>query len=276
MNKDSHWNDAFDVDLPFWAPYRELLGRRADPRFPDIAALNALLPRGCSSGGGKPLQFVLASQVPNVAYERHIFETGEVSTRENNWHDLFNALVWCRLPRLKAALNALHYGQLDLEHEGRRGVLRDALTLLDESGVIVLGRDRTVLQALAARDWQDAFRNNHEAWKTDMRVVVCGHGLLEKFLQPYKAMTAHALLCHAEEPFFDAPGEHLPDSADASIAQLLLEGALQSGPENLSPLPLMGIPAWWPEGAQDPAFYADTQVFRPAPVQFQPAPVHSL
>jgi hypothetical protein len=276
MNQDSHWNGAFDLDLPFWAPYRELIGRLAVSKFPDSAALNALLPSGCYGGGGQLLRFVRASEIPGADYERHIFENGEVSTRENNWHDLFNALVWCRLPRLKAALNALHYGQLDLEHEGRRGALRDALTLLDESGVIVLGRDRTVLQALAARDWQDAFRKNQKAWKTDMTVVVCGHGLLEKFLQPYKAMTAHALLCHVAEPLFDARGEHLPASVDASIAQLLLEGALQSGPENLSPLPLMGIPGWWPEGAQDHAFYADTQVFRPAPVQFQPAPVHSL
>jgi hypothetical protein len=142
--------------------------------------------------------------------------------------------------------------------------------------VIVLGRDPAVLQALAARDWQDAFRKNHDAWKTDMRVVVCGHGLLEKFLQPYKAMTAHALLCHVEEPFPDTTGDHLLAAVDSSLAQLLLEGALQSGPGNLSPLPLMGIPGWWREGEQDQAFYADTGVFRAAPVQFQPAPVHSL
>jgi hypothetical protein len=276
MNQDSHWKSHLDPDLPCWAPYCGLIGRLAGSRFPDSAALSALLPAGCRSGGGKPLRFVPASQIPNVAYERHIFESGEVSTREDNWHDLFNALAWCRLPRLKAALNALHYGQLDTEREGRRGALRDALTLLDESGAIVLGRDRDVLQALAARDWQSAFRRHPAAWKTDIRVVVCGHGLLEKSLQPYKSMTAHALLCHVEEPFPEASGETSLASADASIAQLLRDGALQSGPANLSPLPLMGIPGWWPEGVQGPAFYDDTTVFRPPPERFQPAPIHPL
>lgn len=276
MNQASHGIGALEADLPYWAPYRELIGRLARSEFPDSTALNALLQPACRSGGGKPLRFVSAGQIPNLAYERHIFETGEVSTREENWHDLFNALVWCRFPRLKAALNALHYGQLGREREGSRGALRDALTLLDESGVIILGRDRTVLQALAERNWQAAFRTHQGAWETDLSVVVCGHGLLEKFPRPYKSITAHALLCHIECPVSDPFKDHAFAAADKAIAQLLLRGALQTGTANLSPVPLMGIPGWWPDGVQDRAFYDDTAVFRPPPQGFRPAPVHSL
>jgi hypothetical protein len=276
MNQASRWKSALDADLPFWAPYRELIGRLAGSGFPDSAALNALLRSGCCSGGGKALRFVRADEIPDVEYERHIFETGEVSTRGNNWHDLFNALVWCRLPRLKAALNTLHCGQLDTEREGRRGALRDALTLLDESGVIVLGRDRAVLQALAERNWQSALRTHQDAWETDLSIVVCGHGLLEKFLRPYKSITAHALLCHVELPVSESFEDHPLAATDTRLAQLLLHGALQTGPKNLSPLPLMGIPGWWPEGVQDQAFYDDAAVFRPPPEGLRPAPIHPL
>ena len=243
--------------------------------FPCAEQLNDLLPPGAGSQAGAPIRFVRASDLPGVDYERHIFESGEVSTRENNWHDLFNALVWCRLPRLKAALNALHYGHLETRSDGRRGALRDALTLLDESGVIVLGRNRDVLEALAARDWQTAFRREADAWRSELRVVVCGHGLLEKLLQPYKAITAHALLCQVEFPC-ESAGEYPLEVVDTALAQLLLEGALQTGPANLSPLPLMGIPGWWWDGCQDQAFYRDAAVFRAAPVNCSPAVIHSL
>jgi len=261
---------------PYWDGYRPFLKHFGGDALPDTEWLNGLLPPDAESGGGHPLRFVPAGEIPGVDYERHIYETGEVSTRAGNWHDLFNALVWCRLPRMKAALNALHYGQLDSKSKGRRGPLRDALTLLDESGVVVLTRDREMLDALTERDWPRAFQGHGDAWKAGVHVVVCGHGLLEKFLQPYKSITAHALLCQVECPASGEIGKYPLETADAALARLLLEGALQTGPENLSPLPLMGIPGWWPDGAQDRAFYDDPGVFRAARQGFMPAPIHGI
>jgi len=275
-NSATNWKDLIDRDHPVWEPYRGFFDRLPAGEFPDADVLNDLLPPGTRSGGGKRLTFVPASEIPGLEYERHIYENGQVSTRENNWHDLFNALVWCRLPRLKAALNAMHYSHLHEAHAGRRGPLRDALTLLDESGVILLARDHELAQALAERDWAGAFERCANAWSDDVVTIVCGHGLLEKFLQPYKSMTAHGLLCrygsfgpdgHAGDPF---------DAVDADLARVLSEDVLLTGPDALSPLPLMGIPGWWPLGAQDRAFYADEKVFRPAPRGSRPAPVHAL
>jgi len=276
MNSSPNWVNAIDLSHPIWEPYRGLFGRLPAGEFPDAGVLNDLLPTGTQSGGGKRLTFVPASEIPGVEYERHIFETGQVSTRANNWHDLFNALVWCRLPRLKAALNAMHYGHLHEAHAGRRGALRDALTLLDESGAILLARTREVVQALAERDWTGAFERCANAWSDDVVTIVCGHGLLEKFLQPYKSMTAHGLLCRygSSRPEGNA-GDPL-DAVDGELAYELSNDALLTGPDALSPLPLMGIPGWWPLGAQDRAFYADKQVFRPARRGSRPAPVHSL
>jgi hypothetical protein len=276
---DSIQSSNINPDLwsrPYWNGYRPLLKHFDGEAFPDTKCLDDLLPPDAKSGGSKPLRFVQAGEIPGVDYERHIYETGEVSTRAGNWHDLFNALVWCRLPQMKAALNALHYGQLDCEKQGRRGRLRDALTLLDESGVVVLTRNRDILDALTERDWPRAFQEHRDAWKARVRVVVCGHGLLEKFLHPYKSITAHALLCQVECPASGEIGKYPLETADAALAQLLLEGALSTGPENLSPLPLMGIPGWWPVGAQDQAFYDDPGVFRAAPQGFMPAPVHGI
>lgn len=272
------WNANIDVRRPCWDGYRDLLARLDGASFPDAACLDALLPPGTvSGGGGAALRFVAAGALPGVSYERHIYETGEVPTREHNWHDLFNALAWCRWPRLKAAMNAAHYRQLE-EPGGHcspgRGPLRDALTLLDESGALMIARNRNILQALARRDWQHAFQLLRCAWQGDVRVVLCGHALLEKSLAPYKSMTAHALLLQVDT--IPLQGEAPLRQVDAELAERLSAGALLADLSDLSPLPLAGIPRWWQVTPQDPDFYADRAVFREPPADLRPAPVHAL
>jgi hypothetical protein len=258
-----------NLGLACWEGYRELIGSLPWESFPGPGVLGRLLPPDAISGNGLPIRFVPASHLPGVQYEKHIYETGEVSTRENSWHDLFNALVWCRLPRLKAAMNALHYASLDGEKGGNRGKLRDALTLLDESGVIVAGSNPDVLQALVSRDWHTALVTHRAAWHSELQVLVCGHGLLEKFLNPYKSMTAHALILHTTHL---VPWEQLDERLGASLG----DRQLFDSPAGLSPLPLMGIPGWWPDGEQKDDFYDDTGVFRPAPASMTPAPIFHL
>ena len=248
------WKAAIDRGHPGWEGYGALLDALPTSAFPTPGQLTRLLGPAVRTRAGGAVRFVPAAQLPGVDYERHIHETGEVATREN-WHDLCNALVWCRLPRLKAALNALHYDHLGEQGGGRRGPQRDALTLLDESGVIVAGDAPDLLAALTARDWRRAFVSLREEWRR-VRVVVCGHAILEKLLQPYKSLTAHALYLPASERLPDAALEARLESA------LLGEGRLRS-PADLAPLPLMGIPGWWTSGDQDGRFYADRAVFRP-------------
>ncbi|MEJ2384564.1 MAG: DUF3025 domain-containing protein [Xanthomonadales bacterium] len=250
-----HWKASIDTGHPCWDGYRRLLEALPEAAFPAPERLTGLLPRATRSRGGSPIRFVPAARLPGVDYERHIHETGEVATRDN-WHDLCNALVWCRLPRFKAALNALHYDSLGEQRGGRRGARRDALTLLDESGVIVTGDAPALFAALAARDWSRGFVALRDDWRR-VRVVVCGHAILEKFLQPYKALTAHALYL----PDSDGPDDAALDRRLETA--LLREGRLRA-PADLQPLPLMGIPGWWTGGAQDADFYADRAVFRPS------------
>jgi len=249
------WKAHIDLEHPCWEGYRVSLGRLADGGFPGPDALSRLLPPGQANVAGKPIRFRSAGELPGIAYEKHIYETGEVSTRENSWHDLFNAMVWCRFPRLKSAMNEVHYRCLDEEQDGRRGGQRDALTLPDESGVIVTSPNEALLEVLYERNWQAAFVDYRDAW-AGTGVLVCGHAILEKFLQPYKSMTAHAIYLHLDKPMCLA-------ELDGLLADTLLEGNLVRSPKDLSPLPLMGIPDWWAPGAQDSAFYADQSVFRP-------------
>ena len=65
-----------------------------------------------------------------------LFESGCVQTRPDSLHDLFNALAWLAFPRTKARINAMHAAEIPRE-QGRRGRLRDLLTILDEGGAVV-------------------------------------------------------------------------------------------------------------------------------------------
>ncbi|MDX1380811.1 MAG: DUF3025 domain-containing protein [Xanthomonadales bacterium] len=258
-------------DAPWLVGYANFLRGLGDGH-PSIAQLNALLPAGVVSGGGAAIRFRASEKIPGVEYERHVFETGEVSTRANEWHDVFNALAWCRWPRLKAALNAAHYRSLDEARGGRRGARRDALTLLDESGALVVSGDRGLLEALAARDWQRAFVARREAW-AGSRCLLCGHALLQKLRAPYRAITAHALLLQVDRRAAGEWGESFLQTLDAWLAAALAAGGICGTPADLSPLPLAGIPGWWASGPQDAAFYANAAVFRSAPADHVTAPL---
>ena len=75
---------------------------------PTLAQLNeAARQRDVKSGGDMPLQFV-PPVADNLSYEERIFRFGAVATRENNAHDLFNALMWLTFPQTKALLNRRH------------------------------------------------------------------------------------------------------------------------------------------------------------------------
>ena len=270
-----HWRSCIELSRPFWEDYRDPLLRLNGESFPGVRKLNALLPAGLCSKGERPIAFVPANKLPGVEYEKHIFCTGGVSTRDKNWHDLFNALVWSRFPRLKVAINAVHFHQRDSGREGRRGKQRDALTLFDESGVIVVSSNKDYLDALAGRDWMSVFRENASAWHDEIKVFVLGHALLEKFPQPYKSLTAHALLMRLDDSLLGQPRATLLQMLDEMLAERLLAGSILDSPSSLSPLPLMGIPRWWPPQEQNDDFYADRQVFRPPHENCPKAPVYT-
>jgi len=216
-------------------------------------ALDAIATRrGVSNARGVPIRFGAADAAGDAAYEEHIARTGEVPTRDN-MHDLFNALVWLRYPRTKARLNMLQAHAIAEHGIGqRRGARRDAATLVDENAVFLITRREDIIEALQRHEWHRMFIAHRERWGEEIRAVVFGHALLEKLTAPYKGITAHALAVRldARVPLVEV---------DAAVAAGLDAGLT---PRRLLPLPVLGIPGW--ANNDDPAFYNDGAVFRPA------------
>ncbi len=188
-----------------------------------------------------PVRFVAAGDpLAGEAYEAFIARTGSVPTRDN-LHDHFNRLVWHRHPVVKQRLNRLQAAEIAARGIGAtRGAVRDALTLFDENGALWPDAPAPLAHALAARDWQALFVTQRALWQRH-RFEVFGHALLEQLaVAPRKGLTAHVLLA---DPLTLTPA--------------------QWASKPFLPLPVLGIPGWWPAN-EDPAFYADPQVFRPA------------
>jgi hypothetical protein len=249
-----------NFDHAAFAPYRELIDAldlaraRPSPSPDTLDALNALAAaRGTTQARGLPLRFFVPDgRLSARDYETHILHSGQVPTRADTWHDVLNALVWLRFPRFKAALNAAHGDALALETDTRRGRRRDALTVLDESGVWVISRDPVLPERLAGRAWRALFWDARTRVEADMRFVVVGHALLEKALAPYPSMTGKCLTLISDS--LD------PDAADAQAAREL--DAITT-PRQLAPLPIQGIPGWDAANSRA-AYYADQAIFRPA------------
>lgn len=203
-----------------------------------------------------------AAVVSAVDYEMQILRTGAVPTRPGNRHDAFNALCWIAFPAFKRACNALHaahMAQAQVVPGAPRGPVRDALTLVDESGVIVLCADPVLAGLVIERQWKTLFWERRAEVMRALRFLVCGHALYEKLLRPYPAITGRALIVPAPVALFEHGLEAQRRFADAAAARLLRD-RLPSSPA--PPLPLAGIPGW-DSGNGVPDFYDNRAVFRP-------------
>lgn len=260
------WDRDALVASPFFASIATALSALPAERFPQLDDLNALAAdRGVKSGGGAPIRFVppaLAATFEDL-YEVRIYREGAVATRADNWHDLFNALVWLSFPRSKAVLNAHHYREmLARRGERLRGTARDVLTLFDEGGVIVACADPSLADLLAGFRWKALFWERRAEVERSMRFRVFGHAIHEKAVAPFRGITSKALVVPVAPEDLALPlEEELAMLGERAAAHFATEDALAST-RSLPPLPVLGIPGWAPENA-DPAYYDDTDHFRP-------------
>ena len=193
------------------------------------------------SESGKPIRFVPPAAA-DPYYEVHLYETGRVQTRSDSKHDLLNALAWLAFPKTKARINAMHAAEIPREG-GKRGRLRDLLTLFDEGGAIV-SCGGEVAQLVREARWRELFVERHR----DFRISVVGHAVLEQALAPHPGITCKVIFADASR------------SLDEQAAHwLATKGKTQ---RDLPPLPVFGYPGWSPRSGQ-PDFYADQRYFRP-------------
>jgi len=198
-----------------------------------------------NGAGEAGVRFVEQAALPaDEPYESFIARTGRVPTRDN-LHDLFNGLMWLSYPKTKRRLNLIHAGEITARGgaAGARGPLRDALTLFDENAAI-LQAPAELIEALRSRNWKALFVDRRTIWSS-ATVALFGHALLEKLMQPRKAITAHVWL--------------VEELTDDTIASSLAPARLAA--KDFLPMPVLGVPGWWPDN-ENPTFYDDADVFR--------------
>ena len=218
-----------DWSAPWFEPWREI-GEPVLQAWQDRPLHEAL-----NASFSPPLRFVPQSELAEgQAYESFIFRTRTCPTRDNA-HDFFNGLAWLKFPQEKSRLNALQAAEIERAGIGeKRGAVRDAITVFDENGAFLDAPD-ALCQAMQARDWRRLFVDLRPLW-SQAQLVVFGHALLEKLLEPRKELTAHAWV----------------GKRDFSVGRL--------AEKPFTPLPLMGVPGWC--GNSDFSFYDDRRVFR--------------
>lgn len=255
------WNAAFAQAHPLLLPLRELAAGTAGNDWPDLAALQRLLDAtGVCVASGRPLRLVAAGG--RLPYEIRVYESAELECREHNWHDLFNVLAWLAFPQTKAALNARHHAAWTADSRGGRGAVRDALTLFDESGLVVLSAQPALLQLIRDFCWKPLFWEQRAAVIEAMRFLPFGHALCEKALAPYRGLTGHALLLDIDAELLVLPMPALLHSVDGRLAHLLADPQFLQTTRQLAPLPVLGVPGWCSDNA-NAGYYDDTGYFRP-------------
>lgn len=239
---------AIEWSAPWLAPYAALgqgVAAQVAAGVSTAEALNTAL-----APNATPVRFVPQTDLPaGMAYESYIFNSNQCPTREG-LHDFFNGMAWLVFPQTKRRLNLLHVAQIaQTGIQPVRGPARDGLTLFDENAAFFHGPD-VLWQALVAKDWRRLFVDLRAQW-AQVQLVLFGHALLEKLVQPRKPITAHVYRARSSTAALD--------DMDAWMAADLSADKLAAKP--FAHLPVLGVPGWWPDNA-DPAFYADASVFR--------------
>jgi len=195
-------------------------------------------------------------------YEDFIAQSQQIPLRANNWHDLFGALIWCLFPKSKQLMNQLHMVEIRRFGSKERTVVRHKLTLLDECGVILCIRpsQRFLLDLLRQQHWTAAFYQHKDLWAT-LNPMIFGHANYEMATRPFIGLTAKLWCIELPEQAGLAESIKGYNFVDELLVKQLVQPALLLDNQQLSPLPLLGVPGWYK--GQDQAFYADTSYFRP-------------
>lgn len=246
---------------PAYQPLCQLLPLAQQAEFPALTVLNQWCEQLRPS---LPVRFVDSSvllQDPRY-YEVYIAETAAVPTRPHNWHDLFGAASWLLYPQSKKALNQRHLSEIASFGSKNRSPLRHQLTLFDECGLIVLyqAEQQWLIDLLRQHQWQAAFSQHAESWR-QLTPLVFGHALWEMLTRPFIGLTAKLWPIQVDTTFSNLSLQQQVEFVDTQLSKKIEDFSLTEFRQLLTPIPLLGIPGWYPQ--QDAAFYQLTDYFRP-------------
>lgn len=262
------WYPQFLITSPLFAPLAPVsqsLCQRCTtwPTLEDYNAQRHAISSNPCSLADKPIHFVpqtISGDTLIDQYEARIYLTGGVSTRAENWHDFFNAMVWLTFPKTKAMLNAQQYEAIQQRwgKSKQRTSIENTLTLFDENGAIVVSDDVELLDLIKHFHWHELFWQQRKKLMQHMKFFVFGHSLYEKALQPYLGMTAHALLLIVPSSFFKNTLHEQLQILDKRVVEFFSYSELK---DKLTPLPILGVPDWHPDNNAE-EFYFNTKYFR--------------
>jgi hypothetical protein len=215
----------FERHADFWPIARAAATFAERQDWPDVTSY------ADAFAGDRPVRFELApirrrrgrarEETPVVRselYDAIIVGRRVVPTRPRMWHDYLNAMVWATFPRAKLALHERQHAAIErwvpegaTQLPNARTRELDALALLDEGGVLVIG------------DGERSVR------------MLFGHALFEGLVLDQPAMVARAIVLHTRE----APAaDEVTALADSLLARTLSDRARVVSPDELERLPL--------------------------------------
>jgi hypothetical protein len=264
------WHQPYLAQLQH-APFQTLEGLFALstlPEWPNAAGLNQLR-RKWAAEAHCP-EFICQSEVQDSAvyYEQYIATNQRIPTRPNSWHDLFNALIWLQFPQTKQVLNQQHVADIAQFGLNPRTKRRNRLTHFDECGVILTieegseGQNIQLCENLRCHQWHEVFVTQRAHWGHGIQAFVFGHANLELLLQPFIGLTAKWLAIEVGAGFSLLDTQQQLAEVDHRLASRLEQDNLLAEDNALYPLPLLGIPGFWPANNK-PEFYQNTDYFRP-------------
>ena len=269
-------------DLPlasFAQPVKQVLtelGLAGLTAFPRAAQLNYIVDQRFGGTWRGP-EFVDQGQLDDSEaryYEEIIAEDNCIPTREDSWHDLFNACIWLQFPLTKQYLNRLHVQDIREHGVHPRTKRRNHVTHFDECGVILavprqyLQQANELLQQLASHQWLEALYYQRDSWLRDswqQQIVafVFGHANLEMMLNPFIGLTGKWLAVAVDEDFARWSAFDQTRHLDQALLRRIRQLDDFTPPRLMPPLPLLGVPGWW--AGQTEQFYQNADYFRPLP-----------
>lgn len=257
------------VNTSWLAPLQSIIddfSLRDRKSFPRGAALNAMA-TGITHWQGPKFVDQQALDEDTRYYEEIIAQSRWIPTREDSWHDFFNAAVWLAYPQTKQLLNDLHFADIQQFGTHPRTPRRNRITHFDECGLVLavdeqhLSKVNPILAKLASHQWHSALWEDRAQWHKLIFPEVFGHANLEMLLNPYWGLTAKWLAVPVPSDYGSLSSVAKKQLLDERLYQRILQlGAFELGRE-LCPLPILGIPGWG--GGLNETTYNNREVFRP-------------
>ncbi len=195
-------------------------------------------------------------------YEQVIYQRRMIPTRLEHWHDFFNACIWFLFPKTKAVLNRLHIEQIKLFGLTQRSKTRDAITFLDECGVVIAVNDEAIKAEFRSHQWRRVFVDKKPLWGQSLDAFIFGHAIYETALKPFIGFTGKAYFVDVESGFFVLNRQQQYLQLDSILAKQIEQEDTLNDNSLLSPLPILGVPSWYDDNEQA-TFYDNTDYFRP-------------